>query len=191
MVSASHGLSIHAYVLMTNHVHLLATGATSDSLPTAMQAWGRRYVSYFNKRHDRSGTLWEGRYKAPLVASARYLMHTHRYIELNPVRAGMAPNPEAYPWSSNRFYLLGRPDDLVTPHELWFGLGGADEERRAFYGDLLRRPLDDAVIESIRKGTRTGMAIGDPDDCKALEVRSGRRVTAARRGWIKGRARGR
>ena len=188
-VSRNNGLAIHAYVVMSNHVHLLATGARPESLPKAIQAVGRRYVSYFNSRYARTGTLWEGRYKASLVITEEYLVNCHRYIEFNPVRGGMVDAPADFPWSSHRFYAGGQPDDLVTPHECWLSLGNTDAERREIYRSVASQPLADDVIASIRLSTRQGWAIGSDQDCKALEAAIGRRVTAIGSGWKKGRPR--
>ena len=111
----SHDVQVHAYVLMTNHVHLLMTPQTECGLAKVMQSVGRRYVQYFNWNYKRTGTLWEGRYKATLIDTKRYLLTCYRYIELNPVRANMVTQPEAYRWSSFRFNAHVIPDDLVTP----------------------------------------------------------------------------
>jgi putative transposase len=185
-VAKIQGLTVHAYVIMTNHFHLLATGDRPESLPNAMQALGRRYVGYFNHRHDRSGTLWEGRYKSSLVASVEYIFNCHRYIDLNPVRAGIVVSPDEFEWSSHAFYTRRRPDDLVTPHDSWLSLGDSDEIRRATYFALFDRPMTDDVIANIRIATESGRAIGSEADCKRLEARIGQKVTAGRRGWRKG-----
>jgi putative transposase len=109
-------VAVHAYVLMDNHFHLLATPATAEALPLMMQAVGRSYVRYFNQRHARSGTLWEGRYRSTLIETERYLLACMVYIDLNPVRAGMVAQPGAWQWSSHAHYLGQRIDKLVTPH---------------------------------------------------------------------------
>jgi len=112
------GVAIHAYVLMSNHFHLLVTPQTQEGLPHMMQAIGRRYVRYFNDAQHRSGTLWEGRYKSALIQSERYLLACMVYIDLNPVRAGLAATPADYPWSSHAHYAGLRIDKLITPHAL-------------------------------------------------------------------------
>jgi putative transposase len=109
-----HGCAIHAYVLMTNHVHLLVTPTHQDSLPKTFQSLGRRYVQYFNATHDRTGTLWEGRYRATLIESEAYLLTCCRYIELNPVRAEMVRHPRDYRWSSYHYHAEGKSDPLLT-----------------------------------------------------------------------------
>jgi putative transposase len=120
-----HGLAVYAWVFMHNHLHLLATPADEHALPRAMQTLGRRYVQYFNRSYRRSVALWEGRYKSALVDTERYLLACYRYIELNPVRAGIARRPEDYPYSSFHANALGKPDAVVTPHLVFLGLIGA------------------------------------------------------------------
>jgi putative transposase len=121
--SSKHDCAIHAYVLMTNHVHLLATPAATGGISRMMQAVGRRYVGSFNARDHRTGTLWEGRFKAALVDTDRYLLTCYRYIELNPVRAHMTDNPADYPWSSYHHNALGQFSPLITPHAQYTILG--------------------------------------------------------------------
>jgi putative transposase len=113
-----HGVQVHAFVLMTNHVHLLASASVDGAVSRAMQSVGARYVRYFNRRHQRTGTLWEGRFRACLVASDQHLLAACRYIDLNPVRAGIVRHPADYAWSSYRTLTGKRHDSLVTPHEL-------------------------------------------------------------------------
>ena len=119
--AARFGVALHAYVLMDNHFHLLATPSTADGLPQWMQAVGRRYVRYFNDRHGRTGTLWEGRYRSTLIQTDRYLLACMAYIDLNPVRAGMVAEARDYPWSSHAHYAGLRHDRLLTPHPLVLG----------------------------------------------------------------------
>ena len=155
-----HGCLIHAYVLMTNHVHLLVTPARADSLPRMMQSLGRRYVRYLNDAHERTGTLWEGRYRAAPIDSEAYLMACSRYIELNPVRARMARHPRDHRWSSYRANALGAPDALVTPHSLYLSLGRSAAERQASYRELFREKLAEGFIEDLRAATNGGWALG-------------------------------
>jgi putative transposase len=156
-----HGCLIHAYVLMTNHVHLLATPARADSLPRMMQSLGRRYVRYLNDAHQRTGTLWEGRYRAAPIDSEAYLMVCSRYIELNPVRARMVRHPREHCWSSYRANALGAADALVTPHALYLSLGRSAAERQASYRELFREKLAEEFIEGLRTATNGGWALGD------------------------------
>jgi putative transposase len=156
-----HGCLIHAYVLMTNHVHLLATPTRADSLPRTMQSLGRRYVRYLNDAHGRTGTLWEGRYRAAPIDSDRYLMLCARYIELNPVRARMVCHPREYRWSSYRANAVGAADALVTPHALYLSLGRSAGERQASYRALFRETLGEDFIADLRTATNGGWALGD------------------------------
>lgn len=141
--SIEHGLSIHAYVLMDNHVHLLCTPEQDGALSAAMQALGRRYVRHFNRRHGRTGTLWEGRFRSSLVEADRYLLACHRYIELNPVRAGRVDDPRAWPWSSHRHHVGLSVDPLVRPHPLLYSLGNTPFERESAY----QRLFDDSGMD--------------------------------------------
>lgn len=143
-----HGLLIHAYVMMTNHVHVVATPARPDSLALVMQAVGRRYVRQFNRRHNRTGTLWEGRYRASLIQEDRYLLACLRYIEMNPVRAGMVEQPVGYPWSSHRHHLGLTVDPLVSTHRSYWGLGNTPFEREIAYAQLFAAPpkIDDGKL---------------------------------------------
>ena len=154
------GCQVHAYVLMTNHVHLLLTPKRKQSLPLMMQAMGRTYVQRFNERHDRSGTLWEGRYKASLVQTDDYLFACQRYIELNPVRAGMVQAPGEYPYSSYRHNALGVDDALLTPHEVYLALHVRPELRRRAYRSLFRDALSEDLLARLRHETRIGGVIG-------------------------------
>lgn len=155
------GLAIHAYVLMTNHVHLLATPDADTSLPKTLQSVGRRYVQYFNYSHKRTGTLWEGRYKATLIDSEAYLLTCMRYIELNPVRAGMVGHPGDYPWSSYRANAQGSDDRLVLPHSLYRHLGRTLVERQAAYRQLFRAHVSKADVETIREATNKAWVLGN------------------------------
>ena len=132
------GIAIHAYVLMSNHFHLLATPDTVAGIPQMMQDVGRRYVRYFNQRQGRTGTLWEGRYRSTLIQAERYLLACMAYIDLNPVRAGIALEPGDYPWSSHGHYVGLRNDRLVSPHPLYWELGNTPFARDAAYAELVR-----------------------------------------------------
>ena len=170
-----HGLAIHAYVLKTNHVHMLLTPHQATSLPRAMQAIGRVYVKYFNRRYGRTGTLWEGRYRATLVDHEAYLFTCMRYIELNPVRAALVPGPGDYPWSSFAANAYGVADVRVEPHPLYRRLGNSAAERRDAYRALFRRVLVPADLEAIRNATNKAWALGDDRFCAAIEARTKRR----------------
>lgn len=158
--SAKHACLVHAYVLMTNHVHLLMTPRTPDAVPRTMQAVGRRYVQQTNARYGRTGTLWEGRYKATVVCCERYLLRCSRYIELNPVRAGIVPDPGDYPWSSYGHNALGSRNGLLSEHEAYRDLGGTPNARQAAYRGLVSELLSDEEVERIRRSTRMGRPLG-------------------------------
>jgi len=151
---------IHSYILMTNHVHLLVTPETSDGLSRLFQYVGRFYVSYINKTYGRTGTLWEGRYKANIVEEARYLLNCSRYIELNPVRAGMVKSPEKYRWSSYKTNALGVEDSLLTPHPLYLQLGSKDGVRWLAYQELFKTSLDTSVLDDLRASLQSGTPLG-------------------------------
>ncbi|MFZ1546357.1 MAG: transposase [Candidatus Nitrotoga sp.] len=156
-----HSLTVHAYVLMTNHVHLLVTPATESSLSKTLQSIGRRYVQYFNFTYQRTGTLWEGRYKSTLIDSERYLLTCMRYIEMNPVRAEMVAHPSDYPWSSYRANGQGNMDGLIVPHALYQSLGRTDAERQSAYRQLFRAQIAKADVKAIRDATNKGWVLGD------------------------------
>jgi len=151
---------IHAYVLMTNHVHLLVTGHSLGSVSAMMQCLGRKYVGKFNKRHERTGTLWEGRFKSGLVDSERYVLTCYRYIELNPVRAGIVNDPGEFLWSSVHANAFGKVDKLVDPHPVFKMLGPDKASRMASYRNLLTQDLDKEEITSIRNHVNQGRALG-------------------------------
>ncbi len=152
---------VHAYVLMTNHVHLLMTPDSEAGIGKVMQSLGRRYVQYFNYRYRRTGTLWEGRYKAALMDTESYLLTCYRYIELNPVRAGMVDRPDVYRWSSHRCNALGEPNDLVTPHSLYLQLAESAEQRYRAYRALYRGALEEVAVDAIRVATNKAWVLGD------------------------------
>ena len=135
-------VALHAYVLMTNHCHLLMTPETNDGISKVMQPLGRRYLQYINRSYGRSGTLWEGRHKASLIDTASYLLYCYRYIELNPVRAGMVKQPAKYPWSSYHVNANGDESSLITPHAVYLALGRDELFRQARYRDLVEMELD-------------------------------------------------
>jgi len=155
-----HDCEIHAYVLMTNHVHLLATPNNPDAISRTMQDVGRRYVHYVNFTYRRSGTLWEGRFKASMVDTPRYFLVCCRYIELNPVRADIVKAPEDYEWSSYGYYALGRENGLLSPHNEYRALGASDEERQDAYRRLFDSHVDADGREEIREATNKGWPLG-------------------------------
>jgi putative transposase len=155
-----YGCDLHAYVLMTNHVHLLMTPQNKGAVGKAMQMLGRYYVQYFNHQYQRTGTLWEGRYKATLLDSEQYLLVCSRYIELNPVRAGMVKHPGDYPWSSFAFNALGKDDVLLTPHPLYNALGDNPEKRHSSYRALFEQRMSERKLAEIRDATNKAWVLG-------------------------------
>ena len=141
---------IHAYVLMTNHVHILATPAATDGITRMMQYVGRRYIPYINHTYGTSGSIWEGRYKASLVQAEAYLLTCMRYIELNPVRANMVRIPSNYRWSSYRYNGQGKPNALITHHSLYKALGRTTQSRRECYKMLFKSHLDNNALDKIQ-----------------------------------------
>ncbi len=148
-----HACSVHAYALMTNHVHLLVTPLEPGASSRMMQAIGRRYVGCFNARYRRTGTLWEGRFKSALVDSERYVLACYRYIELNPVRAGMAATAPDYRWSSHGHNARGAHDPRITPHPAYLALGTTPAERQSAYLRLFDEGLDDNEANALRLAT--------------------------------------
>lgn len=186
-----HGLAIHAYVWMTNHVHLLATPASGDSISKTLQSVGRRYVQHFNTAYRRSGTLWEGRYRATVVDSERYLLTVMRYIELNPVRAGMVTDPADYPWSSYRRHALGvicAETRWLTPHAEYLRLGADDATRQAAYRALFVDALNAGDLAEIRDCTHKGWALGSERFKTEVEILTRRRAVSKGVGRPRGHA---
>jgi putative transposase len=181
-LAAAHGLAIHAYVLMPNHVHLLATPSAGETLARSMQALGRRYVRWFNTRHRRTGTLWEGRFRSTVVEADRYLLACMRYIEMNPVRAGLADEPAGYRWSSHAHHVGLRVDPLVTEHALYWALGNTPFERQLAYRRLFERGSQASELETIRMATQRGLVLGEADFVEAIGSKAGRRAAPTRRG---------
>ncbi len=169
-------VAIHAYVLMSNHFHLLVTPQTLGGLPQMMQAVGRRYVRYFNDFRKRSGTLWEGRYKSTLIQSEPYLLACMVYIDLNPVRGSLVARPRDYPWSSHGHYTGQRIDKLITPHALVWNLGNTPFAREAAYAELVQIGISSVQQAALTDSALGGWALGNPDFVAELQKRTGRRV---------------
>jgi putative transposase len=175
-------VAVHAYVLMSNHFHLLVTPQTAEGLPKMMQAVGRSYVRYFNDAQGRSGTLWEGRYKSTLIQTERYLLACMAYIDLNPVRAGVVSAPQDYPWSSHLHYLGARSDRLITPHALYWELGNTPFAREAAYAELVQSGVSTVQQAALTDATLRGWALGEADFVADLQKRTARRVSKASAG---------
>ncbi len=179
--AARFGCKIHAYVLMTNHVHILATPDDVTSPALMMKGLGERYAQYANRRHARSGSLWQGRYRSCLVETERYFLVCQRYIELNPVRAGMTARPFDHDWSSYRANAHGQENVLITPHAIYTGLGGAEIERQANYRALFLDAIPNTFLEQLRNATNSNAAFGSTQFVEALSVQFGRELRRRRK----------
>lgn len=176
------GCELHAYCLMTNHVHLLLTPKALKSCGLLMKHMGQLHSQYFNKLYKRTGSLWEGRFRSCLVQSERYLLTCYCYIELNPVRAGLVARPVDYPWSSHAENLGGTPSGLLTPHPEYLALGTRADDRVRAYAGLIACQLDGSVVEQIRAATNGGYALGNPQFQRSMSSALGRRVEKGRPG---------
>ena len=174
--------AIHAYVLMTNHVHILVTPKDTDGISRMMQYVGRRYVPYINQSYGRSGTLWEGRYKSSLIDAESYFLACSRYIEMNPVRADMVKHPSDYLWSSYACNAEGKADNIVQPHALYTALGDSDGVRREAYQVLFQAHVDDKELADIRASWQTGTPLGNDRFREEIEAVLGKKVGYHKRG---------
>ena len=170
------GCAVHAYVLMTNHVHLLVTPSHADALSRLMRQLNQRYVQAINRAYLRSGTLWEGRFRSCLVDSEAYVLACYRYIELNPVRASMVRDPWDYPWSSHRMNVSTQPSGLMTPHATFLSLAADAKSRAAAYRDFVVQGMPDDVIADIRRATAGSYALGSAGFQERVGAMLGRRV---------------
>ena len=170
-------VEIHAWVFMTNHVHLLVTPRLENGVSKMMQALGRQYVRYFNYTYKRSGTLWEGRFKSCVIQSADYLLKCYRYIELNPVRAGMVNYPDEYRWSSYHANALGFESGLRIPHDEYLRLGNSVEERLIAYRSLFQYCLEPDFLKKVRNAVQKNLALGEDRFKQQIEDNFKRRVT--------------
>jgi putative transposase len=160
--SEDFAVAVNAYVFMTNHVHLMLTPRDESSISKMMQWTQRRYCRYFNTRYERTGTLWEGRFRASVITRDEYLLNCHRYIDMNPVRARIVSAPRDYAWSSHRFYADAEPNPLVNAHDGLSCLGDDEESRRQGYANLFALPLGRGALEEIRACAKSGRPIGQP-----------------------------
>ena len=176
------GVQVHAYVLMSNHLHLLLTPLQNDSLPKMMQAVGRAYVLYFNKRHGRSGTLWEGRYRSALIQTERYFLACMAYIDLNPVRAGMVAQAADYPWSSHGHYIGRQNEAWLTPHPMYWEMGNTPFAREAAYAAMVQSGIDQKQQHALTSSALSGWALGEDVFVEGLQKQTPRRVNAAKAG---------
>ena len=173
---------IHAYVLMTNHVHLLITPHAAGSAGTMMKRLGQRYVQYVNRRYRRSGTLWEGRFRSCLTREEEYVLGCYRYIELNPVRANMVGHPAEYAWSSYRFNAQGEHSIPLVEHPVYTALGDDLEGRRAAYRELFRYHLDSGIVDQIRSATNGNYALGSERFRREIATTLARRAEPGKSG---------
>lgn len=178
----THRVAIHAFVLMTNHAHLLLTPCDERGVSRMMQHLGRKYVRYFNFTYGRTGTLWEGRYKSTLVDADNYLLTVYRYIELNPVRANMVDHPSDYPWSSYQGNAAGKSIELLTQHPMYQRLGKTNEERQCAYRALFRGCMSERDVAAIRDATNKAWVLGDDRFKAQIEAKTGRRPMPLGRG---------
>lgn len=176
------GCAVHAYCLMTNHVHLLLTPAQANACATLMRNLGQRYVQRFNRTYERTGTLWEGRFRSFLVESARYVLACYRYIEQNPVRAGMVRSAAGYRWSSYLGNAGLRTDPLLTPHVEYQALGAEPAQRYRAYRELVDGELAPDELSSIREAARKAMPLGGEAFKAQIEIDLGRPIGRAKRG---------
>jgi putative transposase len=176
------GCAIHAYVLMTNHVHLLLTPQQSDSASLLMKHLSQRYVQYINRTYKRSGTLWEGRFRSCLTQTEDYVLACYRYIELNPVRAGMVNKPQDYRWSSYHTNALGKASSLIVPHEEYLRLGREQNTRLESYRALFKAHLDEETVGQIRNATNGNYALGSERFQQEIETVLGRRAKRGQAG---------
>lgn len=175
-------VDIHAYVLMDNHFHLLLTPEDSEGVPRMMQAVGRAYVRWFNQRHQRSGTLWEGRYRSTLIESERYFLACMVYIDLNPVRAGMVASASDHPWSSHRHCVGMAANKWLKPHPLYWALGNTPFAREAAYAELVQAGLSARQQDELTHNTLKGWALGSEHFVSKLRLSTPRRLQPGKAG---------
>jgi len=182
----NYDLRIHAYVLMPDHVHVLATPGASDSVSRTVQSVGRNYVQYYNECYNGSGTLWEGRYRATVLDEKEFLLTCSRYIELNPVRAGLVKHPRDYRWSSYAHNAMSLKDEMLSAHREYKKLGSDNKQRAAAYRALFKKKLSAETIALITESTIKGWALGNAKFAHRIEKLSGRRATQLPKGRPKG-----
>ena len=161
---------VHAYALMTNHVHIVLTPADVDSVSDFMKRVAQRYTRFVNKHQGRTGTLWEGRFKSSVIDSEQYLLRCHRYVEMNPVRAGMVDHPARYPWTSYLHNAMGAPSLMIRPHERYLALGRTGAARRQRYRALFQAGFPEAELMRIRRAIISGDALGSDDFVARIEA---------------------
>ena len=180
-ISKRYGVSVHAYCLMTNHIHFLMSPQKSDSISTTMKVVGSRYAQYINLKYKRTGTLWEGRHRSSLIQTEKYLLTCYRYIELNPVRAGMVKRPEEYQWSSYGMNAWG-DHGWLTPHTEYLALGKNIEERCYAYRDIFKTQLSEENLHLFRKSAHYCQPMGDERFRQFIEAKYGLKLGQTKRG---------
>lgn len=175
-------VAIHAYVLMGNHLHLLATPSDAQGLARMMQLLGRFYVPYFNRKYDRTGTLWQGRFKTSVIESDPYFLSCSRHIEMLPVREGVVPHPADYKWSSYLHHVGDKPDSLIADHPLYWALGNTPFEREAAYKQFMQQPIPQDEVNSLGLTVGKGWTLGSEQFQIQLEKKINRRVRPGKRG---------
>lgn len=180
--AGKYGCHVHAYILMTNHVHLLVTQQQASGVSFLMQRLAQRYVRSVNRRYQRSGTLWEGRYKAGLVETDHHLLTCMRYIELNPVRAGMVSHPAEYAWSSYRHNAQGMADPAITPHRLYQQLAASPQSRCTAYRGLFASCIVTEKLDEIRHTVKQELVLGSTSFKRQIECLLQRQVTEKPKG---------
>lgn len=180
--SLRYEVSVHAYVLMDNHIHLLISCPIAENFSKFMQHIGRRYVPYFNRKYSKTGTLWEGRFKASLVDDERYLLTCYQYIELNPVRAFLVDEPCDYQWSSYHVNALGAESEIIKPHPIYLKIANTTQKRLLHYQDLLNQPQSEQIIKEVRSSVQTGTPLGTEKFKNEIEQRLSCSIGKMKRG---------
>ena len=181
-LAARESVRVHAYVLMTNHIHLLMTPESDRGSSLLMKGLGQRYVQYVNRSYRRSGTLFEGRFRSSVIEADSYLLACQRYIELNPVRANMVLAPGEYPWSSYRCNALGGADPIVAAHPFYLALAETEEARRSTYRDLFADRRQEDMLVPLRDATNGGFVLGSPRFQRQIAAMVGRRTWPGKSG---------
>ena len=161
LTTTRYALRLHAYALMSNHFHLMVTPESPEQLSRAMQSLGRRYVRFFNERYERTGTLWEGRYRTALITNERYWLACMRYVEMNPVRGGIVASPELYRWSSYRAHAFGTPNTLLAPHPVYESLGNLPHRRQQIWRRICGQVVTNEQMDGLRASIRNGVVLGE------------------------------
>lgn len=180
--AVTHRVDVHAWLLLDDHFHLVLTPQTAEGLGRMMQSLARRHAAEFNRRHCRTGTLWEGRYRSTLIQTERYFLACMVYIDLNPVRAGMVTQAADFPWSSHAHYTGTRQDAWLTPHPLYWSLGNTPFARELAYAQLVQAGIEQSQQHALTSATLSGWALGEESFVSGLQRLTPRRVSKAAAG---------